>query len=120
MTALRDNLAPLRAELLALAEGTVQALGPDEWTVDPRRIPDWHPCAELVRAEDGARILIQQERLRSGRWNLHGVLPDSTTYYYRHDIETGTSPSPAPRPGPRSPATCSGGCCPSWTRRSRR
>ncbi|MFB8167303.1 hypothetical protein ACFC60_05025 [Kitasatospora purpeofusca] len=89
MTALRDNLAPLRAELLALAEGTVQALGPDEWTVDPRRIPDWHPCAELVRAEDGARILIQQERLRSGRWTLHGVLPDSTTYYYRHDIETG-------------------------------
>ncbi|WP_406087387.1 hypothetical protein [Kitasatospora purpeofusca] len=89
MTALRDNLAPLRAELLALAEGTAQALDPTVWTVDPRRIPDWHPCAELVRADDGARILIQQERLRSGRWTLHGVLPESTTYYYRHDIESG-------------------------------
>ncbi|MFJ1755987.1 hypothetical protein [Kitasatospora sp. NPDC088134] len=89
MTYLRDELAPLRAELLALAEGLAQALGPDEWTVEPRRIVDWHPAAELVRTEDGARILIQQERLRSGRWWVHGVLPDTSTYYYRHDIESG-------------------------------
>ncbi|GAA1403177.1 hypothetical protein GCM10009639_47550 [Kitasatospora putterlickiae] len=89
MTALRDELAPLRAELLSLAEGLAQALGSAEWTVDPRRIPDWHPCAELVRTEDGARLLIQQERLRPGRWWVHGVLPDSGTYYYRHDIDAG-------------------------------
>ncbi|WP_043475187.1 hypothetical protein [Kitasatospora sp. MBT66] len=89
MTYLRDELAPLRAELLALAEGLAQALGPDEWTVEPRRIVDWHPATELVRTEDGARILIQQERLRSGRWWVHGVLPDTSTYYYRHDIESG-------------------------------
>lgn len=81
--------APLRAELLTLAEGLAQALGPDEWTVEPRRIPDWSPAVELVRTEDGARILIQQERLRPGRWWVHGVLPDSSTYYYRHDIESG-------------------------------
>ncbi|MFD4397833.1 hypothetical protein [Kitasatospora sp. NPDC058478] len=85
----QDNLAPLRAELLTLAEGLAQALGPDEWTLEPRRIPDWHPAVELVRTEDGARILIQQERLRHGRWWVHGVLPDSSTYYYRYDIEAG-------------------------------
>ncbi|MGW2539370.1 hypothetical protein ACWC5I_00480 [Kitasatospora sp. NPDC001574] len=83
------KLTALRAALLALAEGLAQALGSTEWTVDPRRIPDWHPCVEIVRTEDGARILIQQERLRPGRWWVHGVLPDSSTYYYRHDIEAG-------------------------------
>ncbi|MFE2410814.1 hypothetical protein ACFXDE_20970 [Kitasatospora sp. NPDC059408] len=85
----QDALAPLRAELLTLAEGLAQALGAAEWTVEPRRIPDWHPCVELVRTEDGARILIQQERLRQGRWWVHGVLPDANTYYYRHDLEAG-------------------------------
>ncbi|MFF4815060.1 hypothetical protein ACFY2K_10785 [Kitasatospora sp. NPDC001309] len=85
----RDELAPLRAELLTLGEGLAQALGATEWTVDPRRIPDWHPCVELVRTEDGARVLIQQERLRPGRWWVHGVLPDSSTYFYRYDIEAG-------------------------------
>ncbi|MFD9687914.1 hypothetical protein ACFWXO_19395 [Kitasatospora sp. NPDC059088] len=84
-----DERVPLRAELLMLAEGLAQALGAAEWTVDPRRIPDWHPCVELVRTEDGAHILIQQERLRPGRWWVHGVLPDGGTYYYRHDIESG-------------------------------
>ncbi len=85
----RDELAPLRAELLALAEGLAQALGSAEWTVEPRRIPDWTPAVELVRTEDGARVLIQQERLRHGRWWVHGVLPDSGTYYYRYDLEAG-------------------------------
>ncbi|MFI1521637.1 hypothetical protein [Kitasatospora cineracea] len=79
----------LRAELLALAEGLAQALGPDEWTVDPRRIPDWSPAVELVRAEDQARILVQPERLRPDRFGLLGVLPASGTYYYRHDIDAG-------------------------------
>ncbi|MFJ6622311.1 hypothetical protein ACIQOW_32615 [Kitasatospora sp. NPDC091335] len=89
MTALRDELAPLRAELLSLAEELAQALDPTVWTVDPRRIPDWHPCVELLRTEDRARILIQQERLRPGRWWVHGVLPESSTYFYRYDIESG-------------------------------
>ncbi|MCX4751466.1 hypothetical protein OG455_39210 [Kitasatospora sp. NBC_01287] len=83
------KLTAFRAELLALAEGLAQGLGSDEWTVDPRRIPDWHPCVELVRTEDRARVLIQQERLRPDRWGVHGTLPDSSTYYYRHDLTGG-------------------------------
>ncbi|WP_404870572.1 hypothetical protein ACI1MP_35800 [Kitasatospora griseola] len=88
MPTFRDELAPLRAELLALAEGLAHALGADEWTVEPRRIPGRHPCVELVRAEDGACVLIQQERLRRDRWLVNVALPDGT-YYDRHGLDAG-------------------------------
>ncbi|MFJ2775716.1 hypothetical protein [Kitasatospora sp. NPDC087315] len=86
----QDAQAELRADLLTLAEGLAQALGTSEWTVDPRRVPDWHPCVELIRTEDGSRILIQQERLHHDRWWMHSSLPDNATYYDRHGLETGS------------------------------
>ncbi|WP_031066980.1 hypothetical protein [Streptomyces sp. NRRL WC-3742] len=83
------KMTTLRTALLSLAEGLAQALGTDEWTVEPRRIPDWTPAVELIRTEDQARVLIQQHFRSHDRWRVHGVLPDASTYYYRNDIEAG-------------------------------